>query len=221
MASSTFQFNERPLTPSELLVLKRQRFVDDPLPGGVASPPTHTRPSTGTSVESILAAAFLANEHVGGVQLKVVRKKIAGLIPSIVLVAVPADVTIRWPQLSLESKVHLFAELSRDGYRSNEVSAIIFDWLGKNYSNPHQAAVDLVKDGLAARKLMKKVKSKRLGLFATTHYEVTITTARLLAQQNIEPIHQLLDECQGTRPRLWETLVEGIRAGLERRDMSG
>ncbi len=202
-------------------MLKSERFVDDPVAGGIASPPTDTRLSTGTPVESILAVAFLANEQVGGIQLKLVRKKVAGLIPTTVLVAVPADVTLRWPQLSLESKVHLFAELSRDGYRSNEVSAIIFDWLGKSCSNPGQAALGLIKDGVVSRKLMKKVKGKRLGLFATSRYEMTNTTARLLAQQNVEPIYQLLDECQGTRPQVWETLVNGIKAGLERRDTSG
>lgn len=172
-------------------------------------------------VESILAVAFLANEQVGGIQLKLVRKKVAGLIPTTVLVAVPADVTIRWPQLSLEFKVHLFAQLSGDGFRSNEVSAIIFDWLGKSYSNPGQAALGLVKDGMVSRNLMNKVRRKRLGLFAASRYELTNTATRLLARQNMEPIYQLLDECQSTRSRVWQVLVKGIRVGLDCRDLSG
>jgi len=186
-------------------------------------------------VQSILAVAFLANEQVGGIQLKLVRKKVAGLSPATVLVAVPADVTIRWPQLSLESKVHMFAQLSRDGFRSNEVSAIIFDWLGKSCSNPGQAALDLVKDGMVSRNLMKKVRRKRLGLFVASRYELTNTTARLLARQNTEPIYQLLAECQqtldecqqllaecqATRSRVWEVLIKDIRVGLDRRDLSG
>jgi len=221
MTSSFRQLNEGPFTPSELLVLNRGPFVDAPVVDGIAVPPTDTRLSTDMPLESILAVAFLANEHVGSIQLKLIRKKLAGLIPTTVLVAVPADVAIRWPQLSLESKVHLFAELSKDGFRSNQVSAIIFDWLGKNWSDPGQAALGLIKDGLASRKLMKKVKRKRLGLFATSRYEMTNTTARLLARQNMEPIYQLLDECQETRPGVWETLLTGIGAGLERRDMSG
>ncbi len=221
MTSSFHQLNEGPIAPSELLVLKIERFVDDPVSGEVASPLTHTGLSSGTPLESILAVAFLANEQVGGIRLKLVRKRVAGLVPTIVLVAVPADVTIRWPQFSLESRVHLFAGLSRDGFRSNEVSAIISDWLGKNDSNPDQAALGLIKGGLETRGLMKKAKSKRLGLFTTRRYEVTHTTAKLLDYQNIEPVYQLLDECQATRPQVWEALVKGIRAGLERRHMSG
>ena len=220
MTSFFHQLNEGPFAPSELLVLKGERFADDPAPGGIASPPTHRTLSSGTPLESILAVGFLANEQVGGIQLKLVRKKVAGLVPTTVLVALPADVTIRWPQLSLESRVRLFAELSKDGYRSNEVSAIIFDWLGKNHSNPDQAALGLIKDGLVARKLMNKTKTKRLGLFTERRYEVTPAAARLLAQQNIEPVYQLLDKCQATRPQVWEALVKGISAGLKRRDMS-
>jgi hypothetical protein len=221
MTSSFHQLNEGPIAPRELLVLKIERFVDDPVPGRVASPLIHTRLPTGTSVESVLAVAFLSNEQVGGIQLKLVRKRVAGLVPITVLVAVPVDVTIRWPQFSLESRVHLFAELSKDGFRSNEVSAIIFDWLGKNHSNPDQAALGLIKGGLVTRGLMKKAKSKRLGLFTTRRYEVTHTTTKLLDYQNIESVYQLLDECQSTRPQVWEALVKGIGAGLERRHMSG
>jgi len=221
MTPSFRQLNEGPFAPSELLVLKREPGVDAQVADGIALPPADTRLSTDMPLESILAVAFLANEHVGSIQLKLIRKKVAGLIPATVLIAAPTQVTLRWPQLSLESKVHLFAELSRDGFRSNQVSAIIFDWLGKNCSDPDRAALSLVKAGLASRKLMKKVRRKRLGLFATSQYELTNTTVRLLARQNMEPIYRLLDECQETRPGVWETLLDAIRAGLDQRDTSG
>ncbi len=68
---------------------------------------------------------------------------------------------------------------------------------------------------------MKKVRRKRLELFVASRYELTNTAARLLARQNVELLYQLLDECQATRPQVWETLVNGIKAGLERRDTSG
>jgi hypothetical protein len=221
MTSSFSQLNHTPFTPSELLVLKSERSVDDPAAGGISLPSTDARRSTRMPVESILAVAFLANEQVGGIQLKLVRKQVAGLMSATVLVAVPADVSIRWPQLSLETKVHMFAQLSGDGFRSNEVSAIIFDWLGKSCSNPGQAALGLVKDGMVSRNLMNKMRRKRLGLFVSSRYELTNTAARLLARQNVEPIYQLLDECRATRPRVWQVLVKGIRVGLDRRDLSG
>jgi len=68
---------------------------------------------------------------------------------------------------------------------------------------------------------MNKVKRKRLGLLTTSRYELTNTTARLLARQNMEAIYQLLDECQETRPSVWDTLLNAIRAGLEQRGTSG
>jgi len=95
MTSSFRQLNEGPFAPSELLVLKGGPCVDAPVADGIALPPIDTRPSSDMPLESILAVAFLANEHVGSIQLKLIRKKVAGLISATVLVAVPAGVTTR------------------------------------------------------------------------------------------------------------------------------
>jgi hypothetical protein len=75
----------------------------------------------------------------------------------------------------------------------------------------------MVKAGLAARGLLRKVEERKLKILTFAHYELPESTAAMLLRQPVEPVQQMLAECQSARPQVWKLLSAGINKAIKMR----
>jgi len=174
-----------PLSPSELVLLKGEQFAKKSFSGNIKLLHTDNKVSAKEVSQAIMMAALLANEQTGAVRLEVGRKKaLLGLRKVNTLFVTPGDITVSWPDNSLESEIPILAEQLLDEKERNEVSTIFYTWLRKDSANPWQSAVELVKEGMASREYLEKIKQKKLKFFTLTHYELPESTSSLATQQS-------------------------------------
>lgn len=210
-----------PLSPSELVLLKGEQFAKKSFSGNIKLLHTDNKVSAKEIGQVILMAALLANEQTGTVRLEVGRKEaLLGLCKVDTLFVAPGDVTVSWPDNSLESEIPTLAKQLLADKERNEVSTIFYTWLCKDSVNPWQSVVELVKEGMASRGYLELIEQKRLKFFTLTHYDLAESTSSLAAQQSAEPIKQLLTMCERTRPEVWKFLVKHIKTTVSRRTIS-
>jgi hypothetical protein len=206
-----------PLTPSELVLLNGQLFAEKAWIGNVSLLHTEAKVSATQLGQAMFAAAFLAADQAGSVQLQVRQKKVLlGLGKTDVLYADPGDPAVVWPEQSLESRLRKLAE-EWQHRGDNEVAHVLYSLLGQDSANPWQEAAELVKAGLAARGLLRKVEERKLKILVFSHYELPESTSAMLLGQPVEPVQQLLTECQSSRPQVWKLLVAGIKKAIKLR----
>ena len=172
---------------------------------------------------TMLAAAFLAVEQAGAVQLEVRKQQaLFGLLNRDRLFVVPGEGAISWPSHSFESALHRIAsslQHSRSSKGQNHVSEIVYNWWegreGRKSSSPWTRLGGLVKDGLVSRGLLQKERTSGLkGLLAGESYVLPAETAALSTRQSLEPVRELLATCRHTRPEVWDLLIKGINKGI-------
>jgi len=218
MSTYTSPVSTTPLSPSELVLLKGEQFSKKSFSGNIKLLHTDNKVSAKEISQVMLMAALLANEQTGTVRLEVGRKKaLLGLFKVNTLFVTPGDITVSWPDNSLESEIPTLAKQLLADKDSNEVSTIFYTWLRKDSSNPWHSAVELVKEGMASRGYLEKIEQKKLKFFTLTHYELPESTSSLAAQQSAEPIKQLLTACEQTRPEVWKFLVKHIKTTVNQR----
>ena len=218
MSTSASPVSIGPLAPSELVLFKGEQFAKKSFSGNIKLLHTDTKVSAKGVGQAIMLAALLANEQTGAVRLEVGQKKaLMGLRKVNTLFVTPGDITVSWPDNSLESEIRPLAEQLLADKGRNEVSTIFYTWLRKDSANPWQSAVEYIKDGLASRGCLDKIEQKKLKIFTLTHYELPESTSSLAAQQSAEPIKQLLTTCEQTRPEVWKFLVKHIKTAISRR----
>lgn len=167
-------------------------------------------------VSTMLAAAFLWAEESGAVRLEVRQKKVLlGLAKSTTLF-VDAVRAVEFPAGSLESAIYSLAG-QFSAKNQNEVSNVIYAWMGSDSSSPWQQVVKLVQGGLAARGLLEVVQEKKLKIFTVSHYEIPLGTVQMALQLRPEGIQSMLLRCQQTRPDLWKMLTKQIKSGVDSR----
>jgi hypothetical protein len=207
-----------PLAPSELVLLNGEKFASKVLLGNVDLLHSGMSVSATQLGQAILATALLANEQAGAIRLEIRKKKaLFGLRRVDSLYAAPIDFGVAWPAHSLESEIQRLAKQLRDAKERNEVSSVIYAWLRQDSAAPWQSVVEWVKSGMASRGLLRTVEEKRLKILTVTHFELPESTASLAAQQSVEPIHQLLESCEKTRPEVWKMLAKQITAAIKAR----
>jgi len=208
-----------PFTPSELVFLSGQLFAEKAWVGNVSLLHTEAKVSATQLGQAMFAAAFLAADQAGSIRLEVRQKKVLlGLGKADVLYVDPGDPAVAWPEQSLESRLRTLAEeWQRDRGRQNEVAHVLYSLLGQDSANPWQEAVELVKAGLAARGLLRKVEERKLKIFVFSHYELPESTSAMLPGQPVEPVQRLLAECKSSRPQIWKLLVAGINKAIKMR----
>lgn len=207
-----------PLSPSELVLLKGEQFAKKSFSGNIKLLHTDNKVSAKEVSQAIMMAALLANEQTGAVRLEVGRKKaLLGLRKVNTLFVTPGDITVSWPDNSLESEIPILAEQLLDEKERNEVSTIFYTWLRKDSANPWQSAVELVKEGMASREYLEKIEQKKLKFFTLTHYELPESTSSLATQQSAQPIKQLLTACEQTRPEVWKFIIKHIKTAVSQR----
>jgi len=200
------------------VLLKGEQFAKKSFSGNIKLLHTDNKVSAKEISQVMLMAALLANEQAGAVRLEVGRKKaLLGLRKVNTLFVTPGDITLSWPDNSLESEIPTLAKQLLADKERNEVSTILYTWMRKDSSNPWHSAVELVKEGMASRGYLEKIGQKKLKFFTLTHYELPESTSSLAAQQSAEPIKQLLITCEQTRSEVWKFLVKHIKTAVSRR----
>jgi hypothetical protein len=204
------------LTPSELVYLNGEKFASK---SGVFNKTrlVHTDLSVSQAqlAQAALAAAFLTLEQQGTLRLDVRKKKVLfGLASSKGLYADSHGPAADWPPQTLESTLPGLAYQLGMDKNKNELDTIIYVWLGQDSSSPFEDVFTRIKEGLAARGLLETHQETHLKIFKSTVFTCPESTRQLAAAQSLQPVQQLLDNCQQTRPEVWKMLNDSIKHGI-------
>ncbi|MGD2048831.1 MAG: hypothetical protein PVH03_05025 [Chloroflexota bacterium] len=218
MPATTMNLGVAKLAPSELVLLNGDRFAGKSRIGNVKLPQNGATVSAGDLGQIILAAALLACEKASVIRLEVRKKKtLLGLRKVDALFVEPLTKKDNWPKHSFESEIYSLAVRLKNEKGNNEVENIIYEWLGENSGSPWQRAVELVQSGLADRGALARIQERRMKVLKTTSYKMTVSTARQAAEQPLDPIIRLLEECQHIRPYVWQLLISGMKSAMNSR----
>ena len=133
------------------------------------------------------------------------------------LYANPTPTPVEWPKYSLEAQLPPIAERFKNDQDSHEVSNLIYAWLRQDSSSPWQSTIEMVQSGLAERGLLDTSEETKLKVFTKINYSLPEGTASLAAEQPIEPVKQLLANCENDRREIWDLLVKQIKSAIKAR----
>ena len=207
-----------PISPSELVLLKGDQFAKKVMMGNIKLLNSEASVSVSQLGQAILAVAVLAAEAAGNLQLEVRQgKAMFGLRKVKNLYANPTPTPVEWPKYSLEAQLPPIAERFKNDQESHEVSNLIYSWLRQDSSSPWQSTIEMIKSGLAERGLLDTSEETKLKVFTVTNYSLPQDTASLAAEQPIEPVKQLLVNCENDRREIWDLLVKQLKSAIKAR----
>lgn len=207
-----------PISPSELVLLKGDQFAKKVMMGNIKLLNSEASVSVSQLGQAILAVAVLAAEAAGNLQLEVRQgKAMFGLRKVKNLYANPTPTPVEWPKYSLEAQLPPIAERFKNDQESHEVSNLIYSWLRQDSSSPWQSTIEMIKSGLAERGLLDTSEETKLKVFTVTNYSLPQDTASLAAEQPIEPVKQLLANCENDRREIWDLLVKQFKSAIKAR----
>jgi hypothetical protein len=217
--SSTSSINpSNPLSPSEHVLLNGEQFAKKVMMGNIKLLHTEASVSISQLGQAILAAAVLAAEAAGNLQLEIRQEKaMFGLRKVKKLYANPTQSPVEWPQYSLEAQLPPIAERFKNDQDSHEVSNLIYAWVRQDSSFPWQSTIEMVQSGLAERGLLDTSEETKLKVFTVTNYTLPETTASLAAEQPVEPIKQILEDCENNRREIWDLLLKQFKSAIKAR----
>ena len=73
------------------------------------------------------------------------------------------------------------------------------------------------KSGLAERSLLEKTEQTKLRIFTVVNYSLPESPASMATQLPIEPMKQLLENCESYRQDIWDLLVKEIKKAIKDR----
>ena len=203
------------LTPSELVLLSGEQFAKKVLAGNIKLMHSEVSVSIPQLGQAMLSAAFLANEKSGTTKLEKRQKKaLLGLRKVNGLFVVPVNAAIVWPEYSFENQIYKLAEKLGD---KNEVSNIVYSWLGNDTSSPWNNVILEVKEGLSKRGLLERTEEKKLKVFTSVKHELPADTLTLVEPARVDAIKQLLENYQGSRKEIWDLLVKQLKKAISDR----
>ncbi len=223
---SAMNTDEIVFTPSELVLLHGEQFS----PKGKLLDRTrliHNGQEVICSrlVQQMMAAAILTNEQRGVIRLEIRQKRgLLGLGKVNALYLEPSGQSFTWPQGTLESELCRRAPQLKADKNRHEVYNFVYQWMGREVSNPWDEVIAMVQQGLSRRGLLGTEEKKVLFVFSSRSYTFPQRTAELLAREDVRPIHQALEECERSRPQIWKMLndqvAKAVRARTEKVDSS-
>lgn len=218
MSNSTAMSPGSPLSPSELVLLNGDNFANKVMMGNFKLLHTDASVSYSQLGQAMLATAVLAAEAAGNLKFEIRQEKaMFGLRKVKNLYAAPTQAPVEWPEFSLEAQLPHIAELYKKDDERHEVSNLIHSWLRQDSSSPWQSSIEMVQSGLAERGLLDATEETRLKVFTKTNYSLPASTASLAAEQSIEPVKQLLEDCENNRKEIWDLLVKQIKSAIKAR----
>lgn len=207
-----------PLSPSELVLLNGDQFAKKVMMGNIQLLHTDASVSISQLAKAILAAAVLAAESVGNLQLEVqTGKAMLGLRKVKKLCGNPSFNPIDWPEFSLEAQLPKIAERLENEGENHQISDLIYIWLRQDSSSPSQSAIELVKSGLAERGMLEAAEQTRMKVFTVVKYSLPDSTASLASQYTIEQIRKVLADCESNRKDIWDLLLKEIKRAFKQR----
>jgi hypothetical protein len=207
-----------PISSSELVLLRGDQFAKKVMIGNIKLLHTDASVSISQLGQAILAAAVLAAEAAGNLQLEVRQgKAMFGLRKVKNLYANPTPTPVEWPKYSLEAQLPPIAERFKNDQDSHEVSNLLYAWLRQDSSSPWQSAIEMVQSGLAERGLLDSSEETKLKVFTKINYSLPESTASMAAEQPIEPVKQLLANCENDHREIWDLLVKQIKSAIKAR----
>ena len=218
MASNLTLDLSQPLSASELVLLNGDKFAKKVMMGNTQLMHNEDSVSVSQLGQAILVTAILALESSSNLQLEVRQEKaLFGLRKVTNLYANPTPQPIEWPDYCLESQLLQIADrlMKKDG--SNQVTNMIYTWLRADSSSPWQATIEMVKSGMAQRGMLEAHEEKKLKIFTMTRYALPDSTKSLATQLPIQPIQQLLSNCESNRKDIWDLLVKQIKKAIKDR----
>lgn len=207
MSLSVQTLNEYPITPSEIILLSEDTPLD---------------PSD-SSLITMLAAAFVANEAAGSVRLEVHdRKLFFGVRTISELLVIPSEEAIEWPAPSFEAYIVPIAE-QLSYLREYTVSKIVYNWMG--FGGGWKSISKDVIEQLAARGLLEKREVEVKGWFFGSHYDgdgpyrlaLPPSTLELVSQAPVSLIREMLSDFERTQPDLWLRITAEATEGIKKR----
>lgn len=202
------------LTPSETVLLHGDRFAGE---AGMLRAKTELltaekKVSTDQLAEAALAAMVLGSEQAGSIRLEARAKKVLfGLMSRKTLFA-EAIGGATPPEGTLEA-----AFRARLGAGPREVDDVVYEMLERDTHHPAEDVLDRVQAGLFGRGVLERDEVKRLKFFTTYRYRPAARTMDLLREQPADPVRRLLDECERSRPEVWQLLRKHVAGALSRR----
>lgn len=202
------------LTPSETVWFHPARFArEKKLVDALGLPHTDARYDGSELGAAILASAILGAEKAGAVALSIGRTgRLFGLRKVDAVLVAPGPNADAFPASTLEAAVRgAVAQGPKDA------EAVVEAMLREDAPDPFAWAASLVAQGLAERKLLDVVETRRLKVFRTQAYAVPEATRALAAGTPPDAARALLDDAARERPDVWRLLQEGIKRGASDR----
>jgi hypothetical protein len=218
MAPNPTIYPGQPLSASELVLLNGEKFAKKVMMGNIQLLHTEESVSVAQLGQAILAAAVLASESSGNLELEARQEKaLFGLRKVTNLYANPRHQANEWPEAFLESQFFQITGRLKTEVGNNQVSNILYAWLREDSGSPWQSAIELVKAGMARRGLLEAYEEKSLKIFTVTRYALPEGTKALAAGQSIHPVQQLLSNCENYRKDIWDLLIKQIKKAIKDR----
>jgi hypothetical protein len=209
---------EYSFTPSEYILLNGDKFApesrgDNQLPllcsdGNV----------DGVYLTTLMcAAAILANELEGALELELSRKKVAfGLKETTELILRPCGQTPNWNGYTLESGVMFVSSQAYSTRGDHSLRNAISTVLAKDRPRPWEKVVELVEWGLASSNWLMPVEGEAAAAFSTP-FICPAKVRDLAMSQPSTPIVNMLTSCKKNRPELWRQMMTEISEAFEER----
>ncbi len=163
------------------------------------------------------AAAILANELEGALEIDLVKKKTAfGLKENQELNLRPCGQTPNWNGYTLESGVMFAASQMYASPGDHTARRTIYTTLAKDRLNPWEKVVELVEWGLASSNWLMPVEGEAAAAFSTP-FICPAKVRDLAFSQPSTPIVNLLTACKKSRPEVWRQLMTEIGQAFQDR----
>ena len=211
-------YPDQPISASELVLLNGEKFAKKVMMGNIQLMHTQESVSYSQLGQAILAAAVLAAESSGNLQLETRQEKaMFGLRKVTNLYANPNPQPLEWPQACPEAQIVQIADSLKAKDGGNQVSNIIYAWLREDSGTPWQTVIERVKAGMTQRGLLEAYEEKSLKIFTVTRYSLPESSKALAAGQSIHPVQQLLSNCENYRKDIWDLLIKQIKKAIKDR----
>lgn len=209
---------EYSFTPSEYILLNGEKFA--PEPRGEDRLPLLCSESMVDGVyltTLMLAAAVLANEEEGALEIEIVQsKKAFGLKGTNELILRPKGQTPNWNGYTLESGIMFVASQAYGKAASPSMKNAVYTLLTQDRLRPWEKIIELVEWGLASSNWLLPVEGEAAAAFSTP-FICPAKVRELAFAQPSAPIVNMLTTCKKNRPEIWRQMMAEIGEAFEMR----
>jgi hypothetical protein len=209
---------EYSFTPSEFILLNGDKFApesrgEDKLPMLCSDTIVD-----GVYLTSLMcAAAVLANEEEGALEIEFIHKKVAfGLKETSELALRPSGQTPNWNGYTLESGIMFVSSQAFAAPGDHSLQRTVYQLLAKDRPRPWEKIIELVEWGLASSNWLLPVEGEASSAFSTP-FICPAKVRDLALAQPTAPIVNLMTSCKKNRPEIWRQMMSEINQAFEKR----